>query len=106
MQWHDCVKNPPTSEGTYVVLVFEDDEWKECFSRYSSKYNEWQLWLDGWYDVDEVGLKPYYWCALPPFPPLPYEGPKCDYLYGDGYCSAQKNMPRCFCQGDKNKCEK
>ena len=103
MQWHDCVKNPPTSEGTYVVLVFEDDEWKECFSRYSSKYNEWQLWLDGWYDADEVGLKPSYWVELPPFPPLPYKGPICMY-YNNGCCVGQKNSPQCYCEGNVEKC--
>lgn len=104
MQWRDCVKNPPTSEGAYVVLVFGDDEWKECFSRYSSKYNEWQLWLDGWYDVDEVGLKPSYWVELPPFPPLPNTEPLCEsFCYN--YCLSQKSIPRCFCKGNKNKCE-
>ena len=109
MQWYDCVKSPPATEGEYEVLVLDYDidqgeQWRESHGKY--KDGKWTLWKDGygWYDVSEIGFKPYYWCALPPYPPLPNAEPLCEsFCYN--YCLSQKNIPRCFCEGNKNKCE-
>ena len=67
------------------------------------KNGDWDLWIDGFGWSGDSGYKPYYWCELPPFPPLPYEGPYCEYYKGE-YCSAQKNTPRCVCQGNRKVC--
>ena len=110
MYWHDCNKEPPTPEVEYEVLVLDYDiyhgtRWFQTSGKYH-KEGYWDLWLDGFGWSSDSGYTPSYWIELPPFPPLPYEGPKCGYLYGDGYCSAQKNTPRCYCQGNKEKCER
>ena len=110
MYWHDCNKEPPTPEVEYEVLVLDHDiyhgtRWLQTPGKYY-KEGYWDLWIDGFGWSSDSGYTPSYWIELPPFPPLPYEGPKCSYLYNDGYCSAQKNMPRCFCQGNKEKCER
>ena len=110
MYWHDCNKEPPTPEVEYEVLVLDHDiyhgtRWLQTPGKYHQE-GYWDLWIDGFGWSSDSGCIPSYWIELPPFPPLPYEGPKCGYLYGDDYCTAQKNMPRCFCQGDKNKCER
>ena len=111
MYWRDCVKDPPANNIECEVLVLDHDiycgtRWLRTSAQYNSKDRNWDLWIDGFGWSGDSGYTPSYWIELPSFPPLPYEGPKCGYLYGNGYCMAQKNMPRCYCQGDKNKCEK
>jgi len=111
MYWRDCVKDPPANDIECEVLVLDHNiyrgtRWLRTFARYNSKDGNWDLWIDGFGWSSDSGYTPSYWIELPSLPPLPYEGPKCGYLYGNSYCMAQKNMPRCYCQGDKNKCEK
>lgn len=110
MYWRDCVKDPPTNDIECEVLVLDYDiyhgaRWFQTSARYDLKDNTWDLWLDGFGWSGDSGYVPLYWIELPPFPPLPYNGPMCEY-FSANQCMAQKNMPRCFCQGDKNKCEK
>ena len=105
MYWRNCNNDPPQKAGEYIVLILEDNMWKECFGQYSTHYKNWELWIDGFGWSGDSGYEPQYWFELPQYPPIPYKGPICEYFYNN-YCSAQKNIPRCFCQGDKNKCEK
>lgn len=110
MYWRDCVKDPPTNNIECEVLALDYDiyrgtSWFQTSARYDLKNNSWDLWLDGFGWFGDSGYVPLYWIELPPFPPLPYNGPMCEY-FSANQCMAQKNMPQCFCQGDKNKCEK
>ena len=110
MYWRDCVKDPPTNNIECEVLVLDYDiyhgtRWLQTSARYDSKDNTWDLWLDGFGWSGDSGYVPLYWIELPPFPPLPYNGPMCEY-FSANQCMAQKNMPRCCCQGNKERCEK
>jgi hypothetical protein len=110
MYWHDCNKEPPANNIECEVLVLDYDiyrgtRWLQTSARYDSKNGNWDLWLDGFGWSSDSGYVPLYWIELPPFPPLPYDGPMCEY-FSANQCMAQKNMPRCYCQGNKEKCEK
>ena len=110
MYWRDCAKDPPTNNIECEVLVLDYDiyrgtRWLQTSARYDPKDGNWDLWIDGFGWSGDSGYVPLYWIELPPFPPLPYNGPMCEY-FSANQCMAQKNMPRCYCQGDKNKCEK
>ena len=110
MYWHDYNKEPPKPGVQCEVLVLDHDiyhgtRWLKTSGVYF-KEGYWDLWIDGFGWSSDSGYIPSYWIELPPFPPIPYEGPKCVYLYGNSYCMAQKNMPRCYCQGNREKCEK
>lgn len=110
MYWRDCVKDPPTNNIECEVLVLDYDiyrgtRWLQTSARYNSKDNTWELWLDGFGWSSDSGYVPLYWIELPPYPPLPYNGPMCEY-FSANQCMAQKNMPRCYCQGNKEKCER
>lgn len=108
VSWRTCSKEPPIYEGEYQVLILEHDwvtdtkHWVVLPGKYY-KNGDWDLWIDGFGWSGDSGYKPYYWCELPPFPPIPYEGPYCEYYKGE-YCSAQKNTPRCVCQGNRKAC--
>lgn len=109
MYWHDYNKEPPQQAGCYYVLFLVSDEydnnkWYDTKGIYNPFNKRWTIFIDdiGW--RSDIGT-PSYYLKIPEFPPIPYEGPICEYLYNEDYCSAQKNMPRCYCQGDKNKCE-
>lgn len=103
MYWKSCINEPPKKDGEYVVLILEDNMWKECFGSYSSKSNIWKLWIDGFGWSDDSGYIPSYWFELPKDPPIPYTGPKCIY-YNNDYCVGQKNTPHCPCQGNRKVC--
>ena len=110
MYWRDCVKDPPTNNIECEVLVLDYDiyrgtRWLQTSARYNSKDNTWELWLDGFGWSSDSGYVPLYWIELPPYPPLPYNGPMCEY-FSANQCMAQKNMPRGYCQGNKEKCER
>lgn len=110
MYWHDCNKEPPTPEVECEVLILNHDiyygtRWLQTLGKYHQE-GYWDLLIDGFSWSSNSECTPSYWIELPPFPPFPYEGTKCEYLYNEDYCSAQKNMPRCYCQGNKEKCEK
>lgn len=110
MYWHDCNKEPPVNNIECEVLVLDYDiyhgtRWFQTSARYDSKNNTWELWLDGFGWSGDSGYVPFHWIELPPFPPLPYNGPMCEY-FSANQCMAQKNMPRCYCQGNKEKCER
>ena len=110
MYWRDCVKDPPINDVECEALVLDYDiyrgtRWLQTSARYNLKDGNWDLWIDGFGWSGDSGYVPLYWIELPPFPPLPYNGPMCEY-FSANQCMAQKNMPRCYCQGDKNKCEK
>lgn len=47
VKWRDCKTEPPIYSGDYVVLILEDNTWKECFGQYSLKSRLWELWIDG-----------------------------------------------------------
>ena len=109
MYWHDYNKEPPKSAGLYEVLMLVcngigEKMWWQTQGIYNTNNKMWTILVDGNEWCFDVGT-PYYYFKTPELPPIPYEGPICEYLYGGDYCSAQKNMPRCYCQGDKNKCE-
>ena len=109
MYWRDCIKDPPTNDVEYEVLILDYDiyrgaRWLQISAQYNSENGNWNLWTDGFGWSDDLGYIPVYWIELPPLPPLPYNGPICEY-FSENQCIAQKNMPRCYCQGDKNKCE-
>ena len=92
ISWRACSKEPPIYEGEYQVLILEHDwvtdtkHWVVLPGKYY-KNGDWDLWIDGFGWSGDSGYKPYYWCELPPFPPLPYEGPYCEYYIGE-YSSA------------------
>ena len=108
MYWRDCVKDPPKADGIYQVLVlwqaafWRPKEWFHTEGRLRSGI--WDVWMDGYGWSSNTG-QPHYWYELPPFPPLPYDGPMCEYFSAD-QCIAQENIPRCYCRGNKEKCEK
>lgn len=103
MRWYNCKDEPPILEGEYEVLVLDNDHWAQAHGKID-KNGVWWLWLDGFGWSGDSGYEVYYWCTLPPLPPLPNAEPLCEsFCYN--YCLSQKNIPRCFCKGDKNKCE-
>lgn len=109
MYWRDCIKDPPTNDIECEVLILDYDiycgaRWHQTSAQYNSENGNWNLWTDGFGWSGDSGYIPMYWIELPPLPPLPYNGPICEY-FSENQCIAQKNMPRCYCQGDKNKCE-
>ena len=109
MYWRDCAKDPPTNDIECEVLILDYDiyrgaKWRQTSAQYNSENGNWNLWTDGFGWSGDSGYIPIYWIELPPLPPLPYDGPICEY-FSANQCMAQKNMPRCYCQGDKNKCE-
>ena len=109
MYWRDCAKDPPTNDIECEVLILDYDiyrgvRWLQTSAQYNSENGNWNLWTDGFGWSGDSGYIPVYWIELPPLPPLPYDGPICEY-FSANQCMAQKNMPRCYCQGDKNKCE-
>ena len=109
MYWRDCIKDPPTNDIECEVLILDYDiyrgaRWLQTSAQYNSENGNWDLWTDGFGWSGDSGYIPMYWIELPPLPPLPYNGPICEY-FSENQCIAQKNMPRCYCQGDKNKCE-
>lgn len=109
MYWRDCVKDPPTNDIECEVLILDYDiyrgaRWLQTSAQYNSENGNWDLWTDcfGW--SGDSGYIPMYWIELPPLPPLPYNGPICEY-FSENQCIAQKICPGVICQGDKNKCE-
>ena len=106
--WKECQTNPPPHDGTYPVLVLVRDDgsyyWDRVDGLYNRYYNSWELWIDGFGWSSDSGYDPYYWLILPPYPPVPYFGEKCEFFCNDN-CSAQKNCPRCYCQGNTQNCE-
>ena len=80
--------------------------WWQTKGIYNTNNKLWTILIDNhcnnW--SSDAGT-PSYYLKMPEYPPVPYEGPKCKY-FKDNYCIGQKNAPRCWCQGDENKCEK
>jgi hypothetical protein len=105
--WRNCKDDAPKYNGVYQVLILSDDHqhWCNVDGRYDVKHNSWELWLDGFGWSGDSGYEPIYWYKLPVFPPVPYNGPICKYFREDS-CVAQKNAPRCYCQGNESKCER
>lgn len=109
MYWRSCSKEPPIYDGEYEVLVLDCDwltgakHWATLPGKYYCKDKLWDLWIDGFGWSGDSGYEPYYWCSLPPFPPIPYDGPLCEY-YVNECCSGQKHTPHCSCQGNKEHC--
>lgn len=103
--WRNCKDDAPKYDGVYQVLILSDDHqhWCNVDGRYDVKYNSWELWLDGFGWSGDSGYEPYYWYSLPPFPPVPYDGPLCEY-YVNECCSGQKHTPHCSYQGNKEHC--
>lgn len=103
--WRNCKDDAPKYDGVYQVLILSDDHqhWCNVDGRYNVKYNSWELWLDGFGWSGDSGYEPYYWYKLPAFPPVPYEGPICEY-YVNECCSGQKHTPHCSYQGNKEHC--
>lgn len=108
MYWRDFSKEKPPSPGRYMVLWLKQRRQGPRWALSKGRYYDngiWELFLDDFGWTFDSGVEVAYWFELPTYPPLPYEGPVCEY-FKEGYCWAQKNAPQCFCQGDKNKCDK
>lgn len=110
MYWHDYSKEKPPMAGRYEILMlttidYDEKGWYQTTGIYNANNKLWSIWLDGFGWSSDAGT-PSYWLRMPPEPPIPYEGPICEYFHSGDYCSAQKDMPRCYCQGNKEKCEK
>lgn len=105
MYWKNCMSEPPEKDKEYVVLILDhyNPRWLQTDGKYLGN-NIWEIWLDGYGWSSDSGETPLYYFELPPEPPLPSTEPLCDGFCFN-YCLYQKNIPRCFCRGDKKKCE-
>ena len=110
MVWRSCKDGIPKA-GLYEVLMLVcngngNKMWFQTQAIYNTNNNLWTVLIDARenYWSCDAGV-PSYYLKIPEYPPIPYEGPICEY-FNNNYCMAQKDAPRCYCQGDKNKCEK
>lgn len=108
MNWNDFTKVPPPAPGRYMVLWLKERRQGPRWALSKGRYYDdgtWDIYLDDFGWTGDSGVEVAYWVELPVYPPLPYKGPICEYFKND-CCFAQKNTPYCFCQGNKDKCEK
>ena len=108
MKWHNCKDELPAS-GVYEVLMLccagdGQKMWFQTSGIYNSHNDLWTIKITENTWSSDAGT-PLFWMKLPPLPPVPYDGPMCEY-FDNGSCVAQKNAPRCYCQGDESKCER